>query len=535
MIHPQVSEVVHLARTYNAIPICRTVLADTETPIGLFQKVKRSRYAFLLESVERGEKWGRYSFIGSEPFLVFKAKDSRVTVRTAAGASASTHQTDRTRTAVGAAGRTNEVNRAAEQTVLCTDPIGELERIVEQYRSPEYEGYPPFLGGAIGALSYEALCYAKNIPVPAADPLAVPDVHVMLCRRMLAFDHLTNHVIAMQLLHVPPAADDARMAQLYEETVSELVAWSDGVLQSQRRGAHAFPSGRAAQTSVQAPLSYRSNVTKQTFMDNVVRAKQHIARGEAGQIVLSQRLEAAVEAAPFDVYRVLRTINPSPYMYFLALDEETVVGASPESLVKVSGGVVETRPIAGTRKRAADRDEDERLARELLQDAKELAEHAMLVDLGKGDLSRVCDAETVEVTQSMAVERYSHVMHLVSRVSGRLKSDLGPFAALTACIPAGTVSGAPRERAMQIIADIEGERRGIYSGGIGYLAFSGNIDLCIAIRTIVFKHGKAYIQAGSGIVAGSVPENEYEESLNKARALLAALAQAEQMYQREKV
>ncbi|WP_418304052.1 anthranilate synthase component I family protein [Novibacillus thermophilus] len=279
------------------------------------------------------------------------------------------------------------------------------------------------------------------------------------------------------------------------------------------------------------PVPYRSNVTKAAYLSCVEKAKAYIRAGDIFQVVLSQRLEVEVTADPFNVYRVLRTLNPSPYMYVLQMGDETVVGTSPELLVKVTDGLVETRPIAGTRKRAASVEEDDRLAEELLKDEKERAEHLMLVDLGRNDVGRVTEYGTVKVAQFMEIERYSHVMHMVSHVTGKLKKGVSPFRALTSCLPAGTVSGAPKLRAMEIIAELEGERRGIYAGGIGYLAFSGNLDTCIAIRTIVFKNGKAYVQAGGGIVADSVPENEYEESINKARAMLTALAHAENMFQ----
>lgn len=501
MIYPQFKHVQDLARTYNVIPICQTFLADTETPIGLFQKCKQADYAFLLESVEGGTRWARYSFVGSDPFMVFTAKDGHTVLKL----------------------------RSGENRVLSGNPMDELQRLAAHYRCPQYEGFPPFLGGGVGYFGYESLSYVEKLPIPEADPVNAYDVHFMFYDRLCVFDHLKQQVMAVGLLHVPDHDQKAeQLSQLYQQTVEELSEWIETLRLSPE---HRLTTPLLMDKDAVEPLSYRSNMTKETYLSNVEKAKAYIHDGDVLQVVPSQRLEVDVSADPFNVYRVLRTLNPSPYMYVLQMREETIVGTSPELLVKVTDGLVETRPIAGTRKRASTLEEDNRLAEELLRDKKERAEHTMLVDLGKHDVGRVAEHGTVEVKQFMEIERYSHVMHMVSHVTGQLKKNLNPYQALISCLPAGTVSGAPKLKAMEIIAELEGERRGIYAGGIGYLAFSGNLDTCIAIRTIIFKNGKAYIQAGGGVVADSDPEREFEESLNKARALLTALAHAEVMFQ----
>lgn len=499
MVYPSFSQIPTLAHEYNAIPVCQTFLADTETPIGLFQKCRHDDYAFLLESVEGGTRWARYSFVGSDPFLIFTAKDGRIDIR----------------------------KRHGEREVKYGNPLREFERLLEAYHSPKYEGFPPFLGGGVGSFGYETMRYVDELPLSPADPLQSPDIHVMFCDRLLVFDHLKQQVIAVQLLRAPNDVDEEQLKRRYEQTIKDLDGWIDQL--RQHPNDHITNPGRSNDAFVE-PLTYRSNTDQATFLSDVEKAKTYLSTGEVQQVVLSQRLEVDVTTDPFNVYRVLRTLNPSPYMYCLQMGEETVVGTSPELLVKVTDETVETRPIAGTRQRGSNPTDDRHLAEQLLDDEKERAEHMMLVELGKEDIRRVAVDGTVELKQFMTIERYSHVMHMVSHVSGQLKKDISPLQALLACIPAGTVSGAPKRRAMELIAELEREQRGVYAGGIGYLAFSGNLDTCIAIRTILFKHGKAYIQAGAGIVSASVPEKEYEETLRKAEALLTALAQAETMF-----
>lgn len=501
MIYPQFDRVEALARDFNVIPICQTFLADTETPIGLLQKCKQNRYAFLLESVEGAARWARYSFVGSDPFIIFTARDGEVRIQ----------------------------QRNGTTDVQTGNPLEALAALVSQYRCPQYEGYPPFLGGCVGSLGYEAIQYIERLSIPKSDPVQSKDLHFMFYDRLCVFDHLKQQVIAVQLVHVPERDPDPKfLRERYDKAKKQLNTWITFLQNFERNG---LTTPALQDTESEISLTYRSNMTKEAFIKQVEKAQAAIRAEEVRQVVLSQRLEVDVTTDPFDVYRVLRNLNPSPYMYYLQMGEETVVGASPEVLVKVTNGEVETRPIAGTRKRGNTPEEDRRLAEELLNDDKELAEHEMLVDLGKEEIGRVCEPGTIELKQFMEIEHYSHVMHIVSHVTGLLKRQHSPFQALTACFPAGTVSGAPKLRAMEMIATLEGERRGIYAGGIGYMAFSGNLDTCIAIRTILFKQGKAYIQAGAGIVADSVPENEYEESLNKARALLTALARAQSLFQ----
>lgn len=500
MIHPQFDRAAALAREFNVIPICQTFLADTETPIGLYQKCRKHDYAFLLESVEGATKWARYSFIGSQPFMTFIAKDGKTTIRKQSG----------------------------ETIVKTGNPMRLLQQLVLEHHCPQYEGYPPLLGGCVGAFAYEAVQYVADVPLPGEDPTGSPDLHFMFFDRLCVYDHLKQQVIAVQLLRVPDGEKHAELRLLYDKTRQQLDEWVAQLRQGQK--STALPSALRDEAAC-GKFAFRSNMTKGQFINRVERAKALILEGAADQIVLSQRWEAEVTADPFDVYRVLRTMNPSPYMYFLQFNDETIAGASPEVLVKVMNGLVETRPIAGTRKRGENEEENNRLAAELLRDEKERAEHMMLVNAGKKEIARVSEEGTVRLRQFMDIEHYSHVMHMVSHVTGQLKEELHPLDALTACFPAGTVSGAPKQRALPIITELEREQRGIYAGGIGYIGFSGNMDTCIAIRTIVFKGSTAFIQAGAGIVADSVPEDEYEESLNKARALLSALARAEAMFQ----
>lgn len=500
MIYPQFEQVVAYARHFNVIPICQTFLADTETPIGLFQKCRQDDGAFLLESAEGASKWARYSFVGSDPFLTFTAKDGKTFIRRQNG----------------------------EQDVQRGNPLRQLQQLVSQFHCPQYEDFPPFLGGCVGAIGYESMQYVKQVPVPEMDPMKSPDLHFMFYDRLFVFDHLKQQIIAVQLLRVPPNEAHKHILREQYEAVKAKLNQQVNDLQNKNAPRAAAPALDDGETEM--PLSYRSNMTKEMFMTQVEKAQAFIRAGNVKQVVLSQRLEVDVTTDPFDVYRVLRTLNPSPYMYFLQMGEETIVGASPEVLVKVTNGMVEVRPIAGTRKCGKSADEDQQLAEELRQDKKEQAEHRMLVDLSKKEIEHVAKEGTVELKQFMDVEHYSHVMHMVSHITGQLKKELRPFEALVSCFPAGTVSGAPKTGAMEIIAELEGERRGVYAGGIGYMAFSGNLDACIAIRTIVFKRGKAYIQAGAGIVRDSIPEHEYDESLNKARALLTALARAETIF-----
>lgn len=499
MLYPDRGTFDQLAREFPMIPITRTLLADTETPIRVFQEFSEDPYACLLESAEGGSNWGRYSFIGMDPFLVVRGKAGRLEVRE----------------------RGQEVQMSQE------DPIAFLRRTVSRFQSPHYSGFPRFLGGAIGYFGYDLLrTYERKLSPHRVDDLQMDDVQFMFCDQLIIFDHFKQSIMVVANAHVRPDAEEAEREKAYREACRKI----DALLRRIRAGATAHHSDVLPQEAGSAETPASSNVTREAFIANVNKAKAYICAGEISQVVLSQRFEMETKVHPMHVYRMLRTLNPSPYMYYLKLGEERIVGASPELLVRVEGKVVQTRPIAGTRPRGKTSEEDAALERELLQDEKERAEHQMLVDLGRSDLERVSKPGSVKVDSFMEIERYSHVMHIVSNVSGELREDKDFYDALLSCLPAGTVSGAPKLRAMEIIAELEREARGAYAGAIGYLGFSGNMDTCITIRTILFREGKAYVQAGAGIVADSVPEKEYEETVNKAKGMLSAIRKAEQMF-----
>jgi anthranilate synthase component 1 len=484
-----------MAGQYNVIPVVRRLLADTETPIRVFQHLSRDKRAFLLESVEGGVKWARYSFIGTDPFLVLKLKKNNLTLEQ--NGKIESHTTDQ--------------------------PLLLLREKLRSYRSPAMPELPPFTGGAIGFFGYDLLqYYEKKLPPHPTDDLKMDDMQFMFCDRVIVFDHFKQQVLVIGNVHIANGASDADIEIAYEETCH-------AIDETIRRLQQPLPVLSSNGTPPQDPElgEISSNLTKQQFLDNVNQAKEYIRAGDIFQVVLSQRFHIETEVDPLQVYRVLRTMNPSPYMYVLKLDDEVIVGTSPELLVKVDNGIVETRPIAGTRPRGQTPEQDLELEKELLADEKERAEHVMLVDLGRNDIGRVSTFGTVKCDSYMEVERYSHVMHIVSNVTGQLRPDKDFYDAFLSCLPAGTVSGAPKLRAMEIIAELENEARGAYAGAIGYLGFSGNLTTCITIRTIIFKNGKAYVQAGAGIVWDSVPENEYEETVNKAKGMLKAIRSAE--------
>lgn len=497
MITPSLSESISLAKEYNLIPVVRTLLADLETPISIFRRVAKRDKAFLLESVEGGYQWARYSFIGTNPFMMVSAKHGEVIIE-----------------------RQGHIEKATSK------PLEALKSILRQYRSPKLPDLPPFTGGAIGFFGYDLLQYYENLPAHQVDDLQMKDIHFMFCDQVIVFDHVKQRLLLVANVHVPEGATDEDIAHAYSQAELKLDEMS--ALLEQERSLESF-NHRPFPHDIDLG-EVRSNLTKEQFIHNVQKGQEYIAAGDIFQVVLSQRFEIQTEVDPLHVYRVLRTLNPSPYMYYLKLDDEIIVGASPEALVKVENGIVETRPIAGTRPRGATQEEDIFLEQDLLQDEKERAEHLMLVDLGRNDLGRVSKFGTVKCESYMEIERYSHVMHLVSKVTGQIREDKDFFDAFISCLPAGTVSGAPKLRAMEIIAELENEARGTYAGAIGYLGFSGNMDSCITIRTIVFKNGHAYVQAGGGIVWDSIPENEFQESVNKAKALLKAIRIAEYMF-----
>ncbi|HEX7965358.1 MAG TPA: anthranilate synthase component I [Gammaproteobacteria bacterium] len=470
------------AAGYNRIPVVRELLADLDTPLSTYLKLANAPHTFLLESVQGGETWGRYSIIGLTAAALFTVRDGVSRVQTASG---------------------------WEQ--VSEEPFAALEAFRTRFRVPVMPGLPRFSGGLVGYFGHEAVGYIEPqlADAVASDELGCPDICLMLAEELVVFDNLRGTV--QIVVHADPAQPDAllRAERRLEDLTSRL------------RGPARYPS-RAGYSGSSAG-QFRSSFEVADFCRAVEKVRDYIRAGDAFQVVLSQRLSAPFSGSALDVYRALRVMNPSPYMYHLDFGTFQVTGSSPEVLVRVEDGEVTLRPIAGTRPRGRTPEEDDRLAEDLLADAKERAEHVMLLDLGRNDVGRVAETGSVRLSDRMVIERYSHVMHIVSEVRGRLKAGLGPLEVLKACFPAGTVSGAPKVRALEIIRELEPSERGIYSGAVGYLGWNGNLDTAIAIRTAVIKDGKLHVQAGAGIVHDSVPENEWHETLNKARALLHAI------------
>ncbi|WP_156278845.1 anthranilate synthase component I [Paenibacillus sp. NEAU-GSW1] len=498
----ELQQVQKLAGQYNLIPIVRHIMADTETPIRLFQHFAKEKHAFLLESVEGGVKWARYSFIGTDPFMMLYGKNGKMVLEQ------------------------NGVTTAFDDK-----PIELLKAHLRSFRSPHIEGLPPFTGGAIGFFGYDLLQYYEKLPAHRVDDLQMNDLQFMFCDQVIVFDHFKQQLQIIGNVHVPQVATESAVEKAYHAAIAKIEATIERLQQP-----IAVPVMSGSTVAVDPDLGeIQSNVTKEQFIANVEKSKEYIRSGDIFQVVLSQRFSIDTVIDPLHVYRVLRTMNPSPYMYYLKMGDEVIVGTSPEALVKVDGDKVETRPIAGTRPRGKTPEQDLALEKELLADEKERAEHLMLVDLGRNDIGRVSEFGSVQCDSYMEIERYSHVMHIVSNVSGKLREDKDFFDAFLSCLPAGTVSGAPKLRAMEIIAELENEARGAYAGAIGYLGFGGSLDTCITIRTIIFKNGKAYVQAGAGIVWDSVPESEYEETVNKAKASLKAIRVAELVFGKKRI
>jgi anthranilate synthase component 1 len=513
MLKPSLPEFEALAcQGYNLIPVAREIAADLETPVSAFLKVSRGDYSFLLESVLGGEKWGRYTFLGTEPSMV---------VRASAG------QMDFIRPAT--AGPDGFASIESRPVDNCFEALrSELKR----FRAPELPHLPRFFGGAVGVLAYDLVrLFEPKIPNSVRDDLGVPELYLMFTDTVLVFDNVrqTLKIIANVALDrfgsTAAAYRDAH--EKIERTIDRMQKPAVpscldpaplNQSQSSLRPASYQPSP--------ADLAVSSNIGREDYISMVSAAKNYIAAGDIIQVVPSQRFEAPLTAHPFNLYRSLRTINPSPYMFYLRLGDFTLAGASPETMVRVEGREITLRPIAGTRRRGSDEQADHALERELLADPKELAEHIMLVDLGRNDVGRVAKIGSVKVTELMAVERYSHVMHIVSNVVGELNDGMDAFDAFRATFPQGTVSGAPKIRAMEIIDELEAVRRGVYAGAVGYFSFTGNTDTAIALRTLLIKGNRVYIQAGGGVVADSDPVAEYEESCNKARAMIRALSAA---------
>jgi len=493
MLTPGEREFEALAgKGFNLIPVAREIAADLETPVSAFLKVARGDYSFLLESVRGGEKWGRYTFLGTEPALVVKARGKRFELIRP--------------------GRAVEVRTA-------DDPFEELRRQVQAFRAPQLPELPRFFGGAVGFLAYDIVRHFEpRIPATAHDDLGVPELYMMFSDMVLVFDNVRQ---TLKIIASVPVAEFASTRSAYASAQNKI----DRVVERLREAA-VPPRLEAPTPAATADLSITSNETREGYMAMVDAAKEYIAAGDIIQVVPSQRLEAPHPAHPFNLYRSLRMINPSPYMFYLRLGDHTLVGASPETMVRVEGQQITLRPIAGTRRRGGSEAEDLALERELLADPKELAEHIMLVDLGRNDVGRVAKIGSVKVTELMTVERYSHVMHIVSNVVGELKDGMDAFDAFRATFPQGTVSGAPKIRAMEIIDELEPVRRGVYAGAVGYFSYTGNTDTAIALRTLLVKGNRVYIKAGGGVVADSDPAAEYEESCNKARAMIRALGAA---------
>ena len=491
---PTFEEFVELSRQSSVAPVYRQLIGDTLTPVSAFCKIQEGDWAFLFESVVGGERVGRYSFLGSGPFLRFQAFGNRVVLQPATGPAV-------------------ELDHP--------DPLRLLQEKLAAYRAPHLPGLPRFSGGAVGYAGYDAVRYVERLPNPPPDDRGLPDLCFAFYDRMVIFDHINKTIAAVAHAHVSGAGvDDLRRAyQMACDRVDRLVErLQQGVADLQLTDV--APVGEASRP-------YRSNFEPAAFEAAAAKCIEYIKAGDAFQVVLSQRLQTETKARPFDIYRTLRVVNPSPFLFYVKAGPLCLVGSSPEIMVRVEGDKVTIRPLAGTRPRGRTEEEDARLAAELIADPKERAEHIMLVDLGRNDVGRVAQYGSVELSDVMTVERYSHVMHLCSTVTGRLRPGMTAFDALRACLPAGTLSGAPKVRAMEIIDELEPQRRGPYGGAVGYVDFSGNMDTCIALRTMVLKGQTAYLQAGAGIVADSIPANEREETLNKARGLLRALEMAE--------
>ena len=488
MLQPDFKQFTRLAREATLVPVVKSVSADLLTPVSAFLAIaEKEPHAFLLESIERGEQIGRYTFLGARPYMRVKARQGTV-----------------------------EIERGRRREVVRDSVFQVVKRLLREHRPATVPGLPPFTAGAVGYFAYDVVRQLESIGEHAKDDLTLPDAELMFFDRLLAFDHLRHQI------HIVAAADVSRESprKAYDRALRDIASLE------RKLAAGLSPALWRKSTKSKGKLKVHAGTRRENFLRGVERCKQYIAAGDIFQVVLSQRLDFIPEVAPFDLYRSLRQVNPSPYLYFLRMGDTHILGSSPEMLVRVRGGKLEYRPIAGTHPRGRDEAEDLRLEQQLRTDEKERAEHVMLVDLGRNDLGRVSDYGSVKVKDLMYVERYSHVMHLVSALEGTLRKDLDALDAFAACFPAGTLSGAPKVRAMQIIEELEPTRRGVYGGSVLYADFAGNLDSCIGIRTLLMQGKKAYLQAGAGIVADSDPVREFQESMNKAQAVLRAVEQA---------
>jgi anthranilate synthase component I len=491
MIQPTFKEFCRFAEKGNLIPVYQELLMDLETPLSFFKRLERDDYSFLLESVEGSERWARYSFLGTRPQRIFKARGNRVDI----------------------------IENGKKKSFTTDSPLKSLEALLRGCQSVTVPGLPPFFGGALGYVAYNAVEQFHEIADGKKDPLALPEIFFIFVQTLVAFDNLKHTIKVIDNVRV----DQRRNLRQAYDQASDRIQKTISSLQRKPRGIEPRDL-----TQAQGNRKFRSNLTREEFRNAVIRAKEYIRAGDIIQVVLCQRLETQTPSDPFEIYRALRFINPSPYMFYLELEDLRVIGSSPETMVRLTGDTIELRPIAGTRRRGATPEEERELEADLIADPKERAEHIMLVDLGRNDVGRVAEIGSVEVNELMAIERYSHVIHIVSNVRGKLAADMTAFDLFVSAFPAGTVSGAPKIRAMQIISELEPERRGLYAGAIGYFGYNGNLDTCIVIRTIVMHGKKVLINAGAGIVADSDPDTEYQETLNKARAMLKAVDLAEQ-------
>jgi anthranilate synthase component 1 len=491
MVYPDLDQFRRLSREGNLIPVYREILADMDTPVSAFRKIDDGKYSFLLESVEGGEKWARYSFLGSKPSIVVRSIGNRVEI----------------------------VRHGKKETrSFLHDPLEAIKDILAEYKPVPNPGLPRFYGGAVGFIGYDVVRFFEKMPDRKKPGLGLPDILFMITDTLVIFDNVTHKIKVVSNAHIT----DSSPAAAYKEAIEKI----DAIIHKLTRRIR-NPAAPGTRPSPRRRSVLKSNFTQRLYEQAVLRAKEYIKAGDIFQVVPSQRFERPISVEPFEIYRALRLINPSPYMYFLRCGDATIVGTSPEVMVRLERDRIDLRPIAGTRPRGSTEEEDKALEKELLEDPKERAEHIMLVDLGRNDVGRVSRPGSVEVSELMAIERYSHVMHIVSNVCGTIAGGKDAFDVVRASFPAGTVSGAPKIRAMEIIDELEPTRRGPYAGAVGYFGFSGNMDTCITIRTLVISGDVAYIQAGGGVVADSVASLEYQETVNKAKAMMRAVEMAE--------
>ncbi len=508
MVSPDFEEFKSLSKDYRILPIYTSAVADRETPITLYEKLADENPVFLLESGMGREKLARYSFIGFDPFMTFKSYGSEVYIKT----------------------ETQELGKKGfGETFDNSNPLEVLRNLYKEYTSPLVEGLPRFYGGGVGYFGYETINFIeenKGFSKNKTDMLNIPDICLVFPRVVMIYDRLYNKHIGVINVDIKGIDDPGELKKIYDKEVERLSKFMEKGTKNLPGSTEKKQSGKEENLPIKGVTQVKSSYHPDKFKEDVQKAKEYIQEGDIFQVVLSRCQEVQLNQSSWEIYRTLRTVNPSPYMYYLDFDEFVVVGASPEMLVRQEGEDVYTRPIAGTRPRGKNEREDKELAMDLLNDPKERAEHLMLIDLGRNDIGKISSYGSVEVTEEFEIENFSHVMHMVSEVKGELASDYDMIDTLKACFPAGTVTGAPKIRAMEIIHELEPVKRGPYSGGVGYMAFNGNMDIALTIRTMVVKDDKGYIQAGAGIVADSIPENEYEETRSKARALLKVVHKA---------